>query len=322
MITFVYITCRKDPKLEWFVDALCNQKDNTPIQLVIVDYELQFDETRKELFSKIVRNRLDFVHVPSKPSPYQGKYKLTHINYFSAGSARNTGICYVKYDYIAFIDDLSTFEEGSFNQIVECARKNIVVSFGYKKVYDICVEDGKIITKREEPSGIDSRWNQGDAFRQIGGGQLYGYSASPLSVLLKVNGYDEICNGQGGEDYHYGIRVDKLGIPIYYNRNVTFYESENFADQGSVFVRRDPLLPIELYTSLMNKYNVSRRWVDDARYDLSHFMLDLLTRDNYYAEGNNYNLAELRDKIQKGGEFENNFDKDMKSIDGVYLRDL
>jgi hypothetical protein len=54
MITFIYITCRNEPKLEWFVDSLCNQKDNTPIQLVIVDYALQFDETRKELFSKIL----------------------------------------------------------------------------------------------------------------------------------------------------------------------------------------------------------------------------------------------------------------------------
>jgi glycosyltransferase involved in cell wall biosynthesis len=322
MITFVYITCRNEPKLEWFVDALCNQKDSTPIQLVIVDYALQFDDTRKELFSKIVRDRVDFIHVPSKPSPVQGKYRLTSKNYFSAGSARNTGICYAKYDYLVFVDDTSIIEEGSFSEIVKCARKNIVVGFGYKKVHDLSVVDGKVITKREEQSGIDSRWNQGTEFREMHGSQLYGYSASPLSVVLRVNGYDEICNTLGYEDLHYGILVSKLKIPVYYNKKVVFYESEELADQGNVFTRRDPLLTKEHYESLMVKYNVTKRWKPEGRFDLSHFLLDLLMRDKCWTEGNDYNLAELRTKIQQGGEFETKFDPDMKTIEGLYYRDL
>ena len=323
MITFIYITCRKNPKLEWFVDSLCNQKDDTPIQLVIVDYDLQFDETRRELFSKIVRNRLDFVHVSSKPNPVQGKYRLTSINYFSAGSARNTGICYAKYDYLVFIDDTSIMKEGSFSEILKCANEKIIVSFGYKKVRAMVIEDGKFISGRFDEHGTDSRWNQGLEFRKISGSQLFGYSASPLSVILSVNGYDEICNTMGGEDYHYGVRVEKLNIPIYYNRNVTFYESEDFANQaGCLFLRRDPVFNKEKYEAMMVIYNVSKRWVEDGAYDLTHLILDMLLRDKSWTEGNNYNLAELRDKIQKGGEFESKFDPDMKSVEGLYLRDL
>jgi glycosyltransferase involved in cell wall biosynthesis len=322
MITFIYITCRNEPKLEWFVDSLCNQKDNTPIQLVVVDYALQFDETRKELFSKIVRERLDFIHIPSKPNPVQGKYRLTSKNYFSAGSARNTGICYAKYDYLVFVDDTSVMEEGAFNEIVKCAKEKIIVSFGYKKLWEMVVENGKRLSSRSEQSGVDSRWNQGDQFRRIGGSQLFGYSASPLSVILKVNGYDEICNTMGGEDYHYGVRVEKLNIPIYYNANVIFYESEDLADQGDVFTRRDPLLNKEQYETLMTKYNITKRWVPDGRYDLSHLTLDMLIRNKFWTEGNDFNLAELRTKIQQGGEFETKFDPDMKTIEGLYYRDL
>jgi len=322
MITFVYVTCRLDPKLEWFVDSLCNQKDDTPIQLVIVDYELQYDETRKELFSNIIRGRIDFVHVPSKPSPVQGKYKLTSKNYFAAGSARNTGICYTKYDYLVFVDDTSIMSEGNFSELIKCAKQKMIVAFAYKKIWETVVENGKLISYRSEQSGIDSRWNQGVPFRQIGGSQMFGYSASPLSVFLKVNGYDEICNTMGGEDYHYGMRVEKLGIPIYYNRNVVFYESEELADQGNVFLRRDPLLTKEKYEELMCKFNIEKRWVPDAQYDLSHLSLDMLTRNKPWTEGNAYTLSELRTHIQNGGGFNNVFDPDTKSLEGLYYRDL
>ena len=43
MISFVYITCRKDPKLEWFLDSLYNQAlainfDLKLIQIICQDY--------------------------------------------------------------------------------------------------------------------------------------------------------------------------------------------------------------------------------------------------------------------------------------------
>jgi len=329
MISFVYVTCRKYPKLEWFVDSLYNQIseikfDIKKVQIVIVDYELQYDENniRKDMVNKIINNRFDYIHVSSKPSNIQGKYKLTKINYHACSIPRNTGICYVKYDYIVFIDDLSTLGEGLFKEIVKSATSKIVVGFGYKKVHNLSVIDGKIISKTEHEGGIDSRLKLGKLFRKISGSQLYGYSASPLSVILKVNGYDEFCNTMGGEDYHYGMRIDKLNIPIYYNANAVFYESEQISNEENVFIRRDPLLTKEAYMSLMTKYNVSKRYDINGRYDLSHFVLDSLTRDKSWTEGNDYNLAELRKKIQNGGDFNNVFDPDAKTIEGLFIKDI
>jgi hypothetical protein len=51
-------------------------------------------------------------------------------------------------------------------------------------------------------------------------------------------------------------------------------------------------------------------------------VLDLLTRDKTWTEGNDYNLAELRKTIQNGDAFLNTFDQDIKTIEGVLLRDL
>jgi hypothetical protein len=323
MISFIYTTCRKNPKFDWFIDSLYNQVveekfDCSNIEIVMVDFELQYDESRKEVMKQIVNNRFKFTHVEPMPSPWQGKYRLTSRDCFSASLARNTGICYVSNSYLCFVDDLSVLEPGSFKHIIEYANQNIVVAFGYKKVWDLDVENGKIIHKRETPAGIDSRWNQGEDYRKIGGSQLFGYSASPLSVLLSVNGYDEICNSIGGEDYHYGMRIEKLNIPIFYSKKVVFNESENLADQGNVFLRRDPLLETNHYNSLLEKYGVNHRWVPNARTDISHFVLDLLTRNKSWAEGNNYTLTDLRQTVQ----FNKNFDKDTKTLDGVFLRDL
>ena len=72
----------------------------------------------------------------------------------------------------------------------------------------------------------------------------------------------------------------------------------------------------------MKKYNVVKRWDPNGRKDLSHLLLDLLTRDKYWAEGNDYNLKELREKIQNGGLFNQNFDVNMKLIDGICVKDL
>ena len=329
MISFIYITCRKYPKLEWFIDALYNQAseikfDINKIQIVIVDDVLQYDENncRKDMINKIINNRFDYIHIPPKPSNIQGKYKLTKINYHACSIPRNTGICYAKHNYIAFIDDLSTLEESSFKEIIKCATSNIVVGFGYKKVYNLSVINGKIITKTEHEGGIDSRLKIGKNYRKISGSQLYGYNAAPLSVILKVNGYDEFCNTMGGEDYHYGMRIDKLNIPIYFNGNVIFYESEEISNEENVFIRRDPLLTKEVYINLMTKFNISKRYDINGRYDLSHFVLDSLTRDKSWTEGNDYNLAELRNKIQNGGEFNNTFDPNAKTIEGLFIKDL
>jgi hypothetical protein len=203
--------------------------------------------------------------------------------------------------------------------MIEYANQNIVVAFAYKKVWDLEVQNGTITNKRETQAGTDSRWNQGPEFRRIGGTQLYGYNGTPLEFILRINGFDEKHNGVGYEDLDYGHRLEKCSIPIFYSRHVVFYESENLADQGNSFLRRDPLLTPEEYQNLMKKYNVPKRLDPNGRTDISHLFVDmLLMRNKSWTEGNNYNLIDLR----KTKAFPTTFDPNMKTLDGVYLRDL
>jgi hypothetical protein len=205
--------------------------------------------------------------------------------------------------------------------MVEYARRNIVVAFSYKKVLELEVTDGHVVSVNERQGGIDCRIQLfKDSFTQISGSSLYGYSASPLDVVLRVNGYDEIHNSMGGEDYNYGIRVERSGTPVYYSKDVLFYETEDIVDEVR-FHKRDPLLSKDDYHLLMDKYGITTRR-DEGRTDISHFLLDLLTRGKSWTEGNDYNLAELRTKILDGGSFQDVFDPEMKTIEGVFLRDL
>jgi glycosyltransferase involved in cell wall biosynthesis len=327
MLSFIFITCRKEPKFEWFVDSLYNQVvensfDPSKIQIVLVDFDLQYDESRKEKYQTMVGDRFNFVHVPPKPSPVQGPYKVTSKNYFSASNARNTGVCYAKNPYLLFIDDTSVMIPGSFPHIIEYATKNIIVGFAYKKVFDLDVDKGIIKSVRETSGGFDTRWNQGSDFREICGSQLYGYNAGPLNIFLSVNGYDEINDTHGYEDLHYGIRLKKSNNKIYYSRRVVFLESEELAEQGNSFTRRDPLLTDLQYNGLLRLYKVPKRWDQNGRKDISHFLLDLLMRDKTWTEGNDYHLTELRNKILSGGEFTIEFDKERKLLDGIKLCDL
>ena len=324
-LSFVYTTCRKDPKLVWFVDSLYNQireigYDLSKIQLVVVDFELQYDESRRNMVDGIVHSRFDYVHVPPKPSPWQGVHRLMSCNAFSASLSRNTGVCYARHPYLFFIDDLCVLAPGSFVHMIEYAKRNIIVGFSYKKVHDLVVTEGNIVNVREVSHGIDTRYHL-DMFTRLPGSSLFGYSASPLSAILTVNGYDEICNSIAGEDYHYGIRVEKAGNEIYYSKHVLFYETEDTMHEVT-FLRRDPLLTEEDYANQMKRFNIHRRWNPNGRTDISHLVLDLLTRDKTWTEGNDYNLAELRNAIQNGGSFPATFDPDMKTIEGVFLRDL
>jgi hypothetical protein len=321
-ITFVYITCRKNPRLEWFLDSLYNQaRDISNIQIVIVDFHLQYDEDRRKYVNNIVKGRFDFVHVPPKPSPWQGPHRLTKMDCFAASSSRNTGVCYVKHPYIVFVDDLSVMAPGSFSHIVQYAKESKVVAFSYAKVFELAVHNGSITGMREHAAGIDSRNYIQGSLTHVSGSQFYGYASISLNTLLKVNGYDDISSSHGYEDLDCGIRLEKLGESIYYSKDVKFYETEDISNEVC-FHRRDPLLSDEKYTELLKQFNIDIRWDPKGRFDISHLLVDKLTRNKTWTDGNDYNLAELRKTIQNGGSFPSSFDPDMKTIEGIFLRDL
>lgn len=326
MISFIYSSCRKNSCIEWFLNGLYDQAkelnvDTSLFQIIYIDFHLQYDETRIETFQNLIKDKFnDFVHVSSKPSPYQGKYKITKHECFCAGLARNTGVCYAKNNYLVFVDDLAAMGPNNLKYIMDYARNNLIVAYSFKKVKQLKYENKNVFFE-EVLSGIDPRIGQlPGKFREMDGGQFYGHGGMPLSVALQFNGYDEIHNAIGAEDSNLGLRIKKYH-KLYFSEDVIFYESmEESAKEN--FLRIGFYMDQTSYYNLMNRYKIPRRWKHDADYHNSWFLLDLIMLETSWTQGNDYTLSDLRTKILSGGEFDKDFDVNMKTFWDEKLIDL
>lgn len=221
---------------QWFFDSLVREtkQDRRGISVVVVD----FHETEvKECYPIGAAEVLGFgdaipvTRTPPKPCVFQGKHRLTSVDYFCPANARNTAICLAPDGFIAFVDDLSVLMPGWLSAIHRAMEKDYCVFGAYKKVKRLVVEDGVPVSYEETPGGVDTRWPHGsdnDAIPITNFG-TYGCSmAMPVEALLKINGYDERCDciGLGSEDDMAGLMLRKQGYDLRYDRRMLTLESE------------------------------------------------------------------------------------------------
>ncbi len=301
-LSVVYVTRRAEPRFDWFADSLASQLGGEEsLEVVFVD---GFHSAgRSAALAGIVRGRFPYRHVPPKPSPLSGPYRLTAREYFAAASARNTGIVYARHPYVVFVDDVSVLLPGWWKEVRRAARLRYVVAGAYQKHFEMTVEDGLLVASRSEPAGIDSRWALGDSggLVPIPGGQLYGSSVGvPRDALLAVNGFDELCDSAGGEDYQLGVRLEWAGEAIYYSRAMLTVESEELHRQGAALGGIDRTLDEAAYMSLLRTFGVGRRTTDGPR-EMGFMVLDILYGTHSVRSlGNSYSLAELREEDLPG----------------------
>jgi len=267
---------------EWFIEPLkksiIENSISILIQIVIVDgflYDCAKKESRSEYFSRKIGN-IDYIHVSPKPTKWQGEYRKTQDNYFAAANTRNTGACYAKYDYIAFIDDLGIISPSWLVAVIKALEKNEIHCGAYTKVKNIeydtisCSYNGG-----DENDGRDHRLDiYKDKITQCPGGHLYGSSFSlPKNDYFEINGQNEMCDGLGGEDYDLGMRLERSGKKIYYNKMMFIHESNSSfdSDKERKCIRKDPVVDEGKYVKILKEYNISD--IYNGRRDLSHFML-------------------------------------------------
>lgn len=294
MLTIGYITNRRDPKVEWFCDSLYNQLREkallNDVQVIFVDFFFQYEsEQRSSLYAKAVGERFRYVLTHPKPSAWQGKYKLTKRDHFAASNARNTVFSFCENDFVAFADDLSVLRPGWLDQVLHAKAHGYCVLGSYKKVKDLVVEDGEIKSFTPFEPGVDSRWNKGSdsGIVPAGGSWLFGCSfALPLELALRINGFEEKCDGTGMEDVEFGIRLERVGCKLFYNRNMCTFESEehHVTDGNQKFVRE----------SIMTPNGIMSDWV---------IYNNVVFSKKSWADGNDFKLRELRDKIRSGQSF-------------------
>jgi len=293
MLSIVYITFREHCKFEWFVDSLLAQTDESlrkSIQIIVVDGLLHdpavTESDRRDFIKNCVGNHFELVHVPPKPTAWQGKYRVTSENYFAAANTRNTGACYAKYDYIAFHDDLGCPSQTWLQSVLNARLKNEVHCGAYTKAHDIVVESGVVVSKRD--NGVDHRLS---VYRQdispAYNSHFYGSSfCMPLELYFKLNGINEMCDGNAGEDYEFGARIMKSGVQFYYDKLMFIYESEEIfgSDRERKCIRADP-----------------KKNPNDPTSDLSHYMLDYVNTCDIYKINSEFSLRDYNHKIVKLG---------------------
>ena len=295
MISIIYSTNRKDPKFEWFRESLLLQLSNDDlknIEIILVDYchdDSENWDIRLGPFKGIITK--------PKQNIYQGPGRLTRTEMFSPSNARNTGVMLSSGDYLVFIDDVGLVMPNWWKAVKESASRNIIVCGAYQKHWEMVVRDGLLISSRI--GGVDSRWDQGNDFGPIGitGSQLFGCSLGiPYSDFIAVNGFDEICDSIGGEDYQFGLRLNNAGRYLYYDRRMLTIESEELHNQDYKMLRDDRVIAPDIYMLLLIHYGVHRRYIQ-GNWDSSHMILDILHgMKQTWTIGNNYTISDQRAK--------------------------
>lgn len=325
--TIVYITNRPNPRFDWFADGLCAQANGDFPEVVVVDLCCN-NEGRKEQLHEAVRGRFQFKHCSEKPTVWQGKHRLTKTDWFAAANARNTGACLASTPYIVYVDDLSIFCRGWMDNVRDAAHHRYIVCGAYKKVEELIVEGGFPVSWKEVPGGNDCRLGQGsDAGRvRTHGGNMFGCSFG-ISVddYLAVNGNDEIFDGTGYEDTNLGIRLEKSGRQLWYNRNMMTLEDGPAHSQGPIMKREDwkswgthaqpqsaDAVEIIAKMTAENPYGRAQSYGDMqalkgktlAGPDVSHIFVNLTRmRPGVRSIGNHYDLAQVRQMVLGGGSF-------------------
>lgn len=255
-LTIAYMTNRRDCRAEWFYDSLQREiadfSEQLQIRTVMVDF---YADERWGSFGFQY-------HVTPKPTVWQGKHRLTGRDYFAPSNARNTALCLAPDGWLLVVDDLSVLMPGYLKAVRQAMKEGYGVCGAYKKVNNLKVEKGQVVSRDESPSGVDSRWPHGrdDTAVAIGGGQVFGCSLClPVESLLAINGWDEDCDSMGSEDYITGLFLERSGLPLRYDRRMLTLESEELHHVEKPFLRIIKMKPSDASWAILNQTRSGER---------------------------------------------------------------
>lgn len=307
-LTLCYLTSRRDCKFEWWLDSLAPQiKPEDEIHIIVVDFwakerPLSFaaldGHPGNEIFAKSIQ------HVTPKPNVWQGEHRLTRENWFAASNARNTALCLCRTDWIAYSDDLSVLAPTWLEAVRRAVAGNYIALGAYKKVRNLVVEKGRVVSCEEFAGGLDSRLRHVGDIVSCGGDWMYGCSvAGPVEAFLCVNGWPEAFDGLSFEDVCMGICIGNTNkFSFRYDKSMLTLESEEDHYKEKPFIRSD--------------FGVSPR-------DKSHSALNIAKQSkwfpNFFGEEG---IRGLRERVLKGEPFPILQVPDREWFTGKLLSDL
>jgi len=310
-LTIAYITSRRDPKIEWFLDSLQREVESLPahidVTLIIVD--LQAPSRTHRTLSKYGRI-IKAMWVEPKPSVWQGRFRLTEQDFFSAANCRNTALAVAPDGYIAFVDDLSVLCPNWIKPIVRLmdGPDDYVLCGSFQKVLKLKVEQGAICYFEAYKEGIDPRFLCGEPNIDVvcSPQWMFGCSiACPVDYLLNVNGFPELlCDGMGYEDCVMGTTMARRGNIFRYSLQMHTKESEEDHHNQQSPLRYDP---------------------GKSPLDKSHRLLEVNKGQTFFEQsfGNDFKtISELRQHMLNGGLFPVRREPTTEWFTGIDLRDF
>jgi hypothetical protein len=243
MLSIGYLTCRKNPCWQWFLDSLVAQSGWHPFdtEVLICDFWMQEIPhlnwtladvySRKKEFTAIINKYMKILVFPPKPTVWSGPFRLTRNDYFSASNSRNTIIAHASGTHLAIVDDLSVLMPGWLSAFMQSIEQRYIVCGAFRKVKELEVENGTVKSFVDHPSGHDSRWKSGREDKAVDcpGNWLFGCSlGAPVDAFLKINGFFEMCDstGIGLDDCSCGMALANTGHKLKYDRRMLTLESE------------------------------------------------------------------------------------------------
>lgn len=241
-LTIAYITSRKEPKIEWFLESLCLQRTADSMQLIIVDSlhnergHLAFKSADHIIAHSSVPEQ-SLRHVSPKPTIFQGAHRITKEDWWAKSNAMNTAICLCQTEFIAFVDDRCVLAPEWLQCVREAQQGNYAVCGSYEKRANMKVENGKI-TDYGELLGYDTRHQYGEP---VPTRDWYGGScALPLEWCLAVNGFSEdLCDSLGSEDSMFGVTLRNSGYPMKFDSRMRIIEDRTPSEIDGALKRAD-----------------------------------------------------------------------------------
>lgn len=223
-ITLCYITSRPDNRIQWFFDSLMPQiESHDKVQLIVVDLHAKTRDTSKW------PNGVELIE--PKPTVWQGQFRVTSQDWWAVSNSRNTGLCKATEDYIVWVDDRCVLMPGWLEAVKLAKLSNYAVCGNYEKRTGMVVENGTIV-HGGIVTGKDGR-DTGRNVVQNCFGQFWGGTyGCPLEWALQLNGFEELVDGLGAEDYIFGNMLLNNGFESKWNPKLKIVEDRTPGEIG------------------------------------------------------------------------------------------
>ncbi len=202
-LSILYVTARREPRIDWILTGLAEQtRNDDTIELIVIDLHGRALEALGERVVSAEHYPVGRIKVVEpKPNIWQGAHRVTSVDWWAKSNALNTGIALASHDYIAAVDDRCKLGPQwlAAVRLGEIARTHVLCG-SYDRL-----ESGKVVPDGRRAVAPTGRM-------RCGGSWLYGCTwAMPLEWALGVNGFEEGCDGLGGEDYIFGLNLHHAG---------------------------------------------------------------------------------------------------------------